>query len=36
MDEADALSTRLGIMLGGLFHCVGTPPEIKAKYKWGC
>jgi len=32
MEEAEALSTRLGIMVKGNFQCIGTPQHIKSKY----
>jgi ATP-binding cassette subfamily A (ABC1) protein 3 len=32
MEEAEALSTRLGIMVQGNFHCMGTPQHIKSKF----
>ena len=32
MEEAEALSTRLGIMVGGNFKCIGSPQHIKSKY----
>lgn len=32
MEEAEALSSRLGIMVKGNFQCIGTPQHIKAKY----
>ena len=35
MEEAEALSTRLGIMVGGNFKCIGTPQHIKSKYGEG-
>ena len=35
MEEAEALSTRLGIMVNGNFKCIGTPQHIKSKYGKG-
>lgn len=35
MEEAEALSTRLGIMVSGNFKCIGTPQHIKSKYGKG-
>ena len=35
MEEAEALSTRLGIMASGNFKCIGTPQHIKSKYGKG-
>lgn len=35
MEEAEALSTRLGIMVKGNFKCIGTPQHIKSKYGKG-
>ena len=36
MDEADALSTKMGIMVkGGIFKCFGTPQHIKDKFGTG-
>ena len=33
MDEAELLSTKLGIMVeGGVFRCMGSPKHIKNKY----
>ena len=32
MEEAEALSSRLGIMVKGNFKCIGTPQHIKSKY----
>ena len=32
MEEAEALSSRLGIMVRGNFQCIGTPQHIKSKY----
>lgn len=32
MDEAESLSSRLGIMVSGNFRCMGTPQHIKSKY----
>lgn len=32
MEEAEALSSRLGIMVKGNFHAFGTPQHIKSKY----
>ena len=33
MDEAELLSTKLGIMVeGGVFRCMGSPQHIKNKY----
>ena len=33
MDEAELLSTKLGIMVrGGVFGCIGTPQHIKNKF----
>ena len=35
MEEAEALSSRLVIMVEGNFRCIGTPQEIKMKYGRG-
>jgi len=35
MEEAEALSTRLAIMVGGSFKCLGSIPSIKSKYGGG-
>ncbi len=35
MEEAEALSTRLGIMVEGNFRCLGTSQHIKSKYGRG-
>ena len=36
MEEAEALSTKMGIMVkGGLFKCFGSPQYIKNKYSLG-
>lgn len=35
MEEAEALSTRLAIMVKGNFQCIGTPQHIKSKYGEG-
>ena len=35
MEEAEALSSRLVIMMEGNFRCIGTPQEIKTKYGKG-
>lgn len=35
MEEAEALSSRLGIMVKGNFQCIGTPQHIKNKYGEG-
>lgn len=35
MEEAEALSTRLGIMVSGNFKCIGTPQHIKSKFGKG-
>ena len=35
MEEAEALSSRLGIMVKGNFKCIGTPQHIKSKYGEG-
>ena len=36
MDEAEALSTKMGIMVkGGVFKCFGTPQHIKDKFGTG-
>ena len=35
MEEAEALSSRLGIMVKGNFQCIGTPQHIKSKYGEG-
>ena len=32
MEEAEALSTRIGIMIKGNFRCIGTPQQVKSKY----
>ena len=36
MEEAEALSTKMGIMVkGGIFKCFGTPMHIKDKFGTG-
>ena len=35
MEQAEALSTKLGIMVNGNFKCIGTPQHIKSKYGEG-
>ena len=36
MDEAELLSTKLGIMVeGGVFRCMGSPQHIKNKFNFG-
>ena len=36
MEEAEALSTKMGIMVkGGIFKCFGTPQHIKDKFGTG-
>lgn len=35
MDEADILSSRIGIMSKGTLRCLGTPLELKQKYGSG-
>ncbi len=35
MEEAEALSTKLGIMVKGNFRCMGTPQHIKSKFGEG-
>lgn len=36
MEEAEALSTKLGIMVrGGIFRCFGTTQHVKSKYGVG-
>lgn len=35
MEEAEALSSRLAIMVKGNFKCIGTPQHIKSKYGKG-
>ena len=36
MDEAELLSTKLGIMVeGGVFRCMGSPQHIKNKFNYG-
>ena len=36
MEEADALSTRMGILVhGGIFRCMGTSEHIKKKFGSG-
>lgn len=35
MEEAEALSTRLVIMVRGRFRCIGTPQYIKSKFGEG-
>jgi hypothetical protein len=36
MEEAEALGTRMGIMVkGGVFKCLGSPEHIKDKYSVG-
>jgi ABC-type multidrug transport system ATPase subunit len=33
MEEAEALCTKMGIMVGGEFRCFGTSTHIKDKYE---
>ena len=36
MDEAELLSTKLGMMIqGGVFRCMGSPQHIKNKFCYG-
>jgi ATP-binding cassette, subfamily A (ABC1), member 3 len=35
MEEAEALSSRMAIMVKGNFRCIGTPRNIKDKYSEG-
>lgn len=36
MEEAEALSTKMGIMVrGGIFRCIGSSQHIKNKYSTG-
>jgi ATP-binding cassette, subfamily A (ABC1), member 3 len=35
MEEAEILSSRLGIMVQGNFRCIGSPQHIKSKYGEG-
>ena len=35
MEEADALSTRIAIMINGKIRCIGSSQELKAKYGKG-
>ena len=35
MEEAEALATRIGIMVSGNFKCIGTPQHIKSKFGKG-
>jgi len=35
MEEAEALSTRIGIMVGGRFRCLGSPQHLKSKFGQG-
>lgn len=35
MEEAEALATRIGIMVRGNFKCIGTPQHIKSKFGKG-
>jgi ATP-binding cassette subfamily A (ABC1) protein 3 len=35
MEEAEALATRIAIMVEGNFKCIGTPQHIKSKYGKG-
>ena len=35
MEEADALCSRIGIMVNGAMQCIGTPQHLKAKFGEG-
>jgi len=35
MEEAEALCTKMGIMVRGQFQCFGTATHIKSKYAQG-
>jgi hypothetical protein len=35
MEEAEALSTKIGIMVNGVFKCLGRASEIKEQYGTG-
>ena len=35
MEEAEALCTKMGIMVGGQFRCFGSSQHIKGKYCMG-
>ncbi|KJE92513.1 ATP-binding cassette transporter subfamily A [Capsaspora owczarzaki ATCC 30864] len=35
MEECEALCTRLGIMVGGKFRCLGSPQHLKSRYGTG-
>jgi ATP-binding cassette subfamily A (ABC1) protein 3 len=35
MEEAEYLSTRVGIMVNGNFKCLGSPERVKTKYSDG-
>lgn len=35
MDQAEALSSKLAIMVAGSFKCLGPPQHIKSKYGKG-
>merc|ERR1711968_187106 len=35
MEEADALCSRIGIMVGGKMACLGTPQHLKSRYSTG-
>jgi len=35
MEEADALCDRIGIMVGGMLRCIGTPVHLKNKFGEG-
>jgi ABC-type multidrug transport system ATPase subunit len=35
MEESEALCTRLGIMIGGKLHCLGSPQHLKTKFGEG-
>lgn len=32
MDEAESLCTKIGILINGQFHCLGSPTDLKYKY----
>ena len=35
MAECEALCTRIGIMVNGVFRCLGTPQQLKSSYGEG-
>jgi ATP-binding cassette, subfamily A (ABC1), member 3 len=32
MNEAESLCNRIGILINGKFHCIGTPQDLKNRF----